>query len=633
MSTLPLTPEDVALHARLRIPPDLLRAAQVRRLTHQQSAEVLSVSAERSRNLEGIEYPYISPITGRRVTSRVRLDTPPLTGDGTPDGKYRSPWGDRRHLYFPPGVAASLSDRRVHVVLVEAEKSALALTASAQRIGRRVVALALGGCWNWKGVIGKGEDAKGARVDIKGPLPDFTLLSWDDRLTTICFDARPNSSVNAARFALARELRKRGADIRHAYLDGVNQHINGPDDFIGECGDLAFWALIDRAGPETFARNQRGQILRNSLNNIRLGLRMLDVNLVYDAFSRVVLVNGKPLDDRLIDSLWVRLDDDCGFQPTKEALRTLLVFEAQQATAHPVRDYLDQLVWDGIARLNDWLVTYGGATSCHYTTAVSPLPLIAAVRRVRSPGCKFDELLILESGQGTMKSSALRALCPREEWFSDDLPLGADAKHVIERTTGKWIIEAAEMYGVQQREVEQLKAFLSRQEDGPVRLAYDRLSTTVARQFILLGTTNAMSGYLRDTTGARRFWPVRVERFDTVSLRRDRDQLWAEAAAREAAGESIRLDPDLWATAAEEQEQRRAIDPWEDVLEPVLADAEEVSVEEIWSTLGVQASARNNRDAERVTHIMQNRGFYKTRRRKDGHPLRVWKRVTSGSEL
>jgi predicted P-loop ATPase len=112
---------------------------------------------------------------------------------------------------------------------------------------------------------------------------------------------------------------------------------------------------------------------------------------------------------------------------------------------------------------------------------VSALPLIAAVRRVRQPGCKFDELLILESEQGALKSGALRALCPDESYFSDDLPLGVDSKLTIERTMGKWIIEASELYGCRGREVEQLKAFLSRQADGPVRLAYARLPVVVPR--------------------------------------------------------------------------------------------------------------------------------------------------------
>ena len=112
-----------------------------------------------------------------------------------------------------------------------------------------------------------------------------------------------------------------------------------------------------------------------------------------------------------------------------------------------MRAYLARLTWDGRPRLDRWLVTYAGAPDTDYVRAVSALPLLAAVRRIRQPGAKFDELLVLESKQGKGKSTALQALCGVDEWFSDGLPLGVDAKLVIEHTTGKWIIEAAELQG------------------------------------------------------------------------------------------------------------------------------------------------------------------------------------------
>jgi predicted P-loop ATPase len=154
----------------------------------------------------------------------------------------------------------------------------------------------------------------------------------------------------------------------------------------------------------------------------------------------------------------------------------------------------------------------------------------------------------------------------------------------------------------------------------------------VPRQFVMIGTTNATTAYLKDFTGARRFWPVRVERFDIPALRRDRDQLWAEAARREANGESIRLNPELWAEAGEHQEQRRAADPWEDILEPLLGDDRDfVVVGDIWKALGVvAASSLDNRHADRVSAILQRNGYTKKGRRrpyKGAEPTRCWLRV------
>jgi hypothetical protein len=141
-----------------------------------------------------------------------------LKPDGTPDKKYVRPYGDNRHLYFSPGAGALLEDRSVPVVIVEAEKSARAITSAAQSTGRRVLAIALGGCWNWKGTVGKAPDANGARCSVTGPLSDFDHIMWTDRRAIVLFDARPNDSVQASRRQLGRHLTMRGADVRDAHL-------------------------------------------------------------------------------------------------------------------------------------------------------------------------------------------------------------------------------------------------------------------------------------------------------------------------------------------------------------------------------------------------------------------------------
>jgi predicted P-loop ATPase len=391
-----------------------------------------------------------------------------------------------------------------------------------------------------------------------------------------------------------------------------------------------FDAIAERAAAppdrDAWIRNERGRIVVGNVENIRRGLAQVGVTLGYDAFARELRVNSAPVIGELaFEQIWIRIADTCGWQPSRTNLRTVVVCDAQAQATHPVRAYLERLVWDGTLRLDRWLTTYAGAADTPYVRAVGALPLLAAVRRVRVPGAKFDELLILESPQGTGKSSALHALCAVDEWFSDDLPLGVDAKLVIERTAGKWIIEAAELHGNRGKDTDRLKAFLSRQVDGPVRLAYGRLSVSLPRQFVLIGTTNRRGHYLKDSTGARRFWPVSIVGFDVAALVRDRDQLWAEAVRREP-GASIRLAAELWAEAATAQEARRAGDPWEDVIEPLLSDGivrvTEITVAAIWEALGVQANARDNRHADRVAAVMERFGFAKTQK---ANGARVWR--------
>jgi predicted P-loop ATPase len=133
---------------------------------------------------------------------------------------------------------------------------------------------------------------------------------------------------------------------------------------------------------------------------------------------------------------------------------------------------------------------------------------------------------------------------------------------------GRWIIELGEMSVLSKSGVEALKAFVSSSIDH-VRRPYGRMHEELRRQCIFIGTTNQAT-YLKDQTGNRRFWPVKVGVIDLDALVADRDQLWAEAAAREAEGESLFLPQDLWEMAAIEQEERVAEDPWADIIRKYL---------------------------------------------------------------
>jgi predicted P-loop ATPase len=221
-------------------------------------------------------------------------------------------------------------------------------------------------------------------------------------------------------------------------------------------------------------------------------------------------------------------------------------------------------------------------------------------------------MLVLESAeQGVFKSSALQALCPDPEWFSDDLPLNVDSKQLIERTAGKWIVEASDLAGFRASQVEGLKGLLSRQVDGPVRLAYARLPVEAPRQFIIIGTTNSYT-YLSDQTGNRRFWPVRIAAFDLPWITTHRDQVWAEAATREATGDSIRLDPALYADAATQQARRMYAHPWAEALSDEYAaqtGSLRVTPDDLWTFLAVPVERRTILGSRILAQAMQELGF------------------------
>jgi hypothetical protein len=305
-------------------------------------------------------------------------------------------------------------------------------------------------------------------------------------------------------------------------------------------------------------------------HNLRVAMLKLGVTVHYDQFSDRMLITGLAgfgphLTDEAVLHIRMKCEHVFKFFPGKDMSHEVVQEMTRLNQHHPVREYFDNLKWDGVARLDKWLSTYSGADDTPYTNAIGALLLIAAVRRVRQPGAKFDECVVLESPlQGTNKSTALEILATRSDWFSDNLPFNLEGKQVIEALQGYLIVEAAELSGMRRAEVEHLKAFLSRTVDRG-RLSYDRITKNVPRQCVIVGTTND-SHYLKDTSGNRRFWPVRIKEFDLAALKRDRDQLWAEAVVREAAGASIRMDQSLWADATSEQLKRVVNDTIYDTL-------------------------------------------------------------------
>lgn len=404
------------------------------------------------------------------------------------------------------------------------------------------------------------------------------------------------------------------------------------DKVIGAEGRAVINLIKRWLGIKDFIRDSEGKIYANKEANIKAALENLKVWVGFDEFAQRAKVkyngfNGT-LQDRQRNRIWLDIDANFNFLPTAEKFDIVLMDIAYHNSLHPVREYLDSLKWDGVERVPSWLIDYGGAADTQYVRAVTTLFMISAVKRVRHPGCKVDEILVLESPQGKGKSSAIRALCPNEDWFTDDFPLNIDSKEVIERTLGKWIIECAELAGARKAQAEHMKSMISRQTDGPVRMAYGRLPIEQPRQFVIFGTTNSTS-YLKDETGARRFWPIRVKGFDLPALKAVRDQLWAEANVREARGETNRLDPKLYAMASFQQERRRIEDPWEELLEMQFAPDKQhrVPSELLWEFLGIQSERRTEQAQERISKIMQRLEFKKmTVRNDEGKPVRGWGR-------
>lgn len=249
------------------------------------------------------------------------------------------------------------------------------------------------------------------------------------------------------------------------------------------------------------------------------------------------------------------------------ALREAVVYVSfNQYRHHPVKHYIEGVKWDNKPRIDTWLRDYCGVADNAYTRAVSSKMLIAAVARVYNPGCKFDNMVIFEGEQGLLKSTLINIL--GGEWYAE-IPFRDTEKDLIDAIRNVWFAEVGELAGFDRRDVSSLKSFLSRSTDL-VRLPYARESQYYPRHCIFIGTINPEGNneYLRDTTGNRRFWPIKCgEKLDLESVKKNRDQFFAEAYVRFRRNEKIYLDnEEVIAIAKHEQELRESKDAWENII-------------------------------------------------------------------
>ena len=294
-----------------------------------------------------------------------------------------------------------------------------------------------------------------------------------------------------------------------------------------------------------------------------------------DFSNRIYAAEGLPWrtergywNDADTTELRAHLETRYKYRPGKQDVKDAVVAAAVKQSFHPVRDYLNTLIWDGHPRIDTLFIEYLGVADSAYARAVSRKTLVGAVARVMTPGCKFDHMLVFVGKQGRGKSSIVYKLAGGDAWFTDSV-VTFDGQKAFEAVTGKWLVEVPEMHAFDKVTMNQAKAFISKQSDF-FRAAYAEFPEDRRRQCVFFGTTNNKE-CLRDETGGRRFWPLDTDaQARTKDLFKDldleRDQIWAEAVVRWRAGETLFLPPSLEAVAAEQQEAHREAHPWEDTI-------------------------------------------------------------------
>lgn len=235
-----------------------------------------------------------------------------------------------------------------------------------------------------------------------------------------------------------------------------------------------------------------------------------------------------------------KYDIEFRFMAIKEAVKTICALNKY----NPVKDYLDNIKWDGEERLETWLHKYCNVEDNKYTRWVSCLVLCAAVKRIYHPGCKYDHVITLSGKQGILKSMLIRTFAGGDEYFTE-LTLSGKDRDSIQKMQMAWFIELAEGVSLTKKEMRAFKAFTTTQRDIE-RFAYKEFMSSCPRQNIFIMTINPQSlGYLKDETGLRRFLPIRIENDIKIKeIEKIRDQLFAEAKQKLKDGFKIYIDKD-----------------------------------------------------------------------------------------
>ena len=367
---------------------------------------------------------------------------------------------------------------------------------------------------------------------------------------------------------------------------------------------------FDEADPDAWKKQlqyeKKSMELKNNLHNLMLILEN-DENLKGIVFNQ--LADGMEIRGKVPwphpAKFWRDADDaqlicyvDAAYGTFSARNYDIAVTKAvDDRSYHPIREFFETLPdWDGVERADTLLVDYLGAEDTPYVRAVTRKELCAAYCRVYHPGIKFDSMIVLNGDQGIGKSTLIAKL--GGEWYSDSLNLSdMNDKTAAEKLQGYWIMEIGELAGMRKADLDKVKAFISRQDDK-YRASFGRRVTPHPRQCVFFGTTNSQNGYLRDITGNRRYWNVKVPgngKYKPWDMDEDTvKQVWAEVMVYAKAGEKLYLSPELEDYAKEEQRAAMERDDREGLVQEYL----DMLLPDTWDSMDVYKRRDYVRDAD-----------------------------------
>lgn len=379
----------------------------------------------------------------------------------------------------------------------------------------------------------------------------------------------------------------------------------------------------------------RGNIMTNNSTNLFTILTehpKFNNRLSFNELTSQYCYDGKEIHDLDYTQLQLDICTELRINFKKTDVCAMAELIAKKNPFHPIKNYLTGVKWDQQDYLSIFLKAMN-IESNDINLSVFKCWLISAVARIMKPGCKVDSIPVFQGTTGNRKSSALKALMPNEEWFTDE-PVDFGTKDSKQMLLGKWFVELAELSSFNKKDNNLIKSNITQTVDE-FRSPYDRKPKKYPRQFVYIGTTNDAE-FLTDSTSNRRFWVLQNEGLIDVDLIKEvRDQLWAQAYSLFINGEKWWLTRDQEQSMAEIAAQFEVKDAWYDSVVVYLEDKKFVTTSEILMNLKGDLSRTDNNDKNRVVKIMQYLKWTARAGRKDGDCVSGWHNPKSikGKEL
>ena len=339
-------------------------------------------------------------------------------------------------------------------------------------------------------------------------------------------------------------------------------------------------------------------------------------------FSNTNYYQDRPLKDTDYTRIKIWMKEHYNAKFTTQSIIESVNYIAEVNGKNPLIDWLGETTWDGVSRMDEWLVRACGAQDTKLTREIGRRWLVQCIARAMEPGCKADCVLILVGPQGARKSTTFRILASPE--YFCDTPMDIGSTNAYMQIHRAWIYEVAELDSIRRARNSSTKAFLSAQEDT-FRPPYGHNAVTWKRHTVFCGTTNKAE-FITDETGSRRYWPIQVGTIDPEWTTKNRAQLWAEAVVAYKNGERWYLENDSQAELNEQSAEFRQFDPWQEVIERYIrANGANLSTTDLMeNALKLDRYQMSRASEMRVGDIMRQLGYERVRRRVYGDRKYVW---------